>query len=156
MLDGCRLIWSLLIGLFRSRATSEAETWSCGKWKSRPRRGRPKVPLEIRQLICEISLAKWIARQLMEACGWDKAPRYLVHDRDRSYGEVFLRRVRAMGIRDRPTSPRSPWQNGYAERLSVRSDGSALIMLSCLANGTSVTCCSHTCNTTMGRARTYP
>jgi hypothetical protein len=22
-----------------------------------------------------------------------------------------------MGIRDRPTSPRSPWQNGYAERL---------------------------------------
>jgi hypothetical protein len=35
--------------------------------------------------------AEWIARQLIEACGWDKAPRYLVHDRDRSYGEVFLR-----------------------------------------------------------------
>ena len=63
--------------------------------------------------------AEWIARQLVEACGWDKAPRYLVHDRDRSYGEVFLRRVRAMGIRDRPTSPRSPWQNGYAERLII-------------------------------------
>jgi transposase InsO family protein len=68
--------------------------------------------------------AEWIARQLVEACGWDKAPRYLVHDRDRSYGEVFLRRVRAMGIRDRPTSPRSPWQNGYAERLigSIRRE----------------------------------
>ena len=26
-------------------------------------------------------------------------------------------RVRAMGIRDRPISPGSPWQNGCAERL---------------------------------------
>jgi len=68
--------------------------------------------------------ADWIARQLIEACGWKQAPHYLVHDRDRSYGEVFLRRVRAMGIRDRPTSPRSPWQNGYAERLigSIRRE----------------------------------
>ena len=39
---------------------------------------------------------------------------------DRLLGEIFVRRVRAMGIRDRPTSPRSPWQNGYAERL-IRS-----------------------------------
>ncbi|MFZ1882259.1 MAG: integrase core domain-containing protein [Rhodoplanes sp.] len=68
--------------------------------------------------------AEWIARQLTEACGWDEAPRYLIRDRDRSYGEVFVRRVRAMGIRDRPTSPQSPWQNGYAERLigSIRRD----------------------------------
>jgi len=68
--------------------------------------------------------AEWIARQLTEACGWDEAPRYLVRDRDRSYGEVFVRRVRAMGIRDRPTSPRSPWQNAYAERLigSIRRE----------------------------------
>ena len=49
--------------------------------------------------------AEWIAQQLVEACGWDQAPRYLIRDRDRSYGEVFVRRVRAMGIRDRPTSP---------------------------------------------------
>ena len=61
--------------------------------------------------------SEWIARQLVEACAWDQAPRYLIRDRDRSYGEVFVRRVRAMGIRDRPTSLRSPWQNGYAERL---------------------------------------
>ena len=29
-----------------------------------------------------------------------------------------------MGIRDRPTAPRSPWQNGYAERLigSIRRE----------------------------------
>ena len=68
--------------------------------------------------------AEWIAQQLTEACGWDEPPRYLIRDRDRSYGEVFVRRVRAMGIRDRPTSPRSPWQNGYAERLigSIRRE----------------------------------
>ena len=67
---------------------------------------------------------EWIARHLTEACGWDEAPRLLVRDRDRAYGEVFVRRVRAMGIRDRPTSPRSPWQNGYAERLigSIRRE----------------------------------
>jgi mannose-6-phosphate isomerase-like protein (cupin superfamily) len=44
-------------------------------------------------------------------------PQYLVRDRDRVYGEAFTRRIRAMGIRDRPTAPRSPWENGYAERL---------------------------------------
>jgi transposase InsO family protein len=40
------------------------------------------------------------------------------------YGEAFTRRIRAMGIRDRPTAPRSPWQNGYAERLigSIRRE----------------------------------
>ena len=48
--------------------------------------------------------AEWIARQLTEACGWDEAPRYLIRDRDRSYSEVFVRRVRAMGIRDRVKS----------------------------------------------------
>jgi transposase InsO family protein len=67
---------------------------------------------------------EWIAQQFTEAFGWEEAPRYLVRDRDRSYGEVFIRRTRAMGIRDRPISPRSPWQNGYAERLigSIRRE----------------------------------
>jgi|SRR5680860_729493 len=273
MLDACRLFWSLLIGLFRSRASLEAENlvlrqqiiilrrttpkrlcfntfdrliiiglyrlfpdvrdslavvrpetvirWhragfrAYWRWRSRPRRGRPTVPLEIRQLIREMSLAnplwgaprihgellklgiaigqtsvakymarrrgppsqgwgtflrnhadgiaamdlfvvptisfrllygllvlrhdrrrllwlgitthptaEWIAQQFSEACGWYEAPRYLVCDCDRSYGEVFVRRVRAMGIRDGPTSPRSPWQNGYAERMigSIRRE----------------------------------
>ena len=70
--------------------------------------------------------SEWIAQQLVEACAWDQdqAPCYLVRDRDQSYGAVFVRRVRAMGIRDRPTSPQSPWQNGYAERLigSIRRE----------------------------------
>jgi hypothetical protein len=53
--------------------------------------------------------AEWIANQLVEACGWEQAPCNLIHDRDGAYGEVFIRRLRSMGIRDRPTSPRSPW-----------------------------------------------
>src|SRR5260370_23981632 len=68
--------------------------------------------------------AEWIANQVTEACGCEQAPRYLIRDRDRAYGEVFIRRLRSMGIRDRPTSPRSPWQNAYAERLigSIRRE----------------------------------
>src|SRR6476660_7620396 len=68
--------------------------------------------------------ADWIARQVSEACGWEPVPDYLVRDRDRVYGEAYTRRIRAMGIRDRPTAPRSPWQNGYAERLigSIRRE----------------------------------
>jgi hypothetical protein len=53
-----------------------------------------------------------------------RTPRYLIRDRDSAYGETFIRRVGAMGIRDRPIAPRSPWQNGYGERLigSIRRD----------------------------------
>src|SRR5689334_22447614 len=67
---------------------------------------------------------EWIARQVTEAYGRESAPQYLVRDRDRVYGKAFTRRVRAMGIRDRPTAPRSPWQNGHAERLigSIRRE----------------------------------
>ena len=185
------------------------------RWKSRPRGGRPKTPLEIRQLIREMSLAnplwgaprihgellklgidvgqttvakymargrrppsqgwktflhnhadgiasmdlfvvptisfrllygllilhhgrrqilwlgvtahptaEWISHQLTEAYGWKVAPRYIIRDRDAVYGDVFIRRLRAMSIRDRPTAPRSPWQNGYCERAigSIRRD----------------------------------
>ena len=68
--------------------------------------------------------AGWIAQQLTEACGRELAPKYLVRDRARAYGEIFNRRLRALGIRDRPTAPRSPWQNGHAERLigSIRRE----------------------------------
>jgi transposase InsO family protein len=48
----------------------------------------------------------------------------LVRDRDAVYGHVVRRRLRALGIRDRPTAPRSPWQNAYVERLigSIRRE----------------------------------
>ena len=62
-----------------------------------------------------------MARQLTEACGWEWTPKYMVRDRD---GEIFTLRLRAMGIRDRPTAPRSPWQIGHTERLigSIRRE----------------------------------
>jgi transposase InsO family protein len=61
--------------------------------------------------------AEWLARQITEAFPWGSAPSYLVRDYDVAYGYEFIRRLQAMGIRDRPISPRSPWQNSYAERL---------------------------------------
>jgi transposase InsO family protein len=68
--------------------------------------------------------AEWIARQLTEAFPWNEAPLYLIRDRDRIYGTVVTSRLRAMGIRDKPTALASPWQNGFAERLigSIRRE----------------------------------
>src|SRR5262250_107172 len=61
--------------------------------------------------------AVWKEPPTTEAFPWASAPAYLVRDNDRAYGQVFTSRVTAMGIRDRPISPRSPWQNPYVERL---------------------------------------
>ena len=68
--------------------------------------------------------AEWVARQLTEAFPWDDAPKYLIRDRDQIYGAVVTCRLRAMGIRDKPTAPASPWQNGFAKRLigSIRRE----------------------------------
>ena len=67
---------------------------------------------------------EWVARQITEAFPWDDAPQYLDRDSDRIYGSVVMRRLRAMGIRDKPTAPASPWQNGVVERLigSIRRE----------------------------------
>jgi transposase InsO family protein len=61
--------------------------------------------------------AEWIAQQVTESFPWNEAPRYVIRDRDGIYGAAVTRRLRAMGIRDEPISPGSPWQNGYVERL---------------------------------------
>jgi len=68
--------------------------------------------------------ADWIARQLSEAFPWNEAPQYVIRDRDCIYGTVVTRRLRAMGIRDKPIAAASPWQNGIAERLigSIRRE----------------------------------
>ena len=68
--------------------------------------------------------ADWIARQLTEAFPWNEAPQYVIRDRDCIYGTVVTRRLRAMGIRDKPIAPASPWQNGFAEWLigSIRRE----------------------------------
>jgi transposase InsO family protein len=66
----------------------------------------------------------WLARQITEAFPWDMAPRYMLWDRDASYGPTFRDRLQAIGIKEVVTAPRSPWQNAYVERVigSVRRD----------------------------------
>jgi Integrase core domain len=56
---------------------------------------------------------------MTEAFPWNAAPEHLIRDRDGSYGHAVTRRLAAIGIRDHhhPTAPRSPWQNGHAERV---------------------------------------
>jgi transposase InsO family protein len=66
--------------------------------------------------------AEWIAHQTTEAFPWDEAPDHLIRDRDASYGHAVTKRLAAMGIRDHPIAPRSPWQNGHAEIGSIRRE----------------------------------
>jgi putative transposase len=68
--------------------------------------------------------AVWTAQQVVDAFPWDEAPRYLLRDRDRIYGEAFRQRVRHMGIEEVLITPRSPWQNPYVERVigSIRRE----------------------------------
>jgi putative transposase len=83
---------------------------------------------ERRQVIhCNVTehpTAEWTAQQVVDAFPWDKAPRYLLRDRDGIYGTSFRQRVRHMGIEEILIAPRSPWQNPYVERLigSIRRE----------------------------------
>jgi transposase InsO family protein len=61
--------------------------------------------------------AEWTAQQLREAFPWDSAPRYLLRDRDRIFSHEFVEQVKAMGIKQVLSAPRSPWQRAYVERV---------------------------------------
>ncbi len=78
----------------------------------------------MRTAVTEHPTASWLSRQVTEAFPWDTAPRFLVRDRDASYGSYFRSRVEAMGITEVITAPRSPWQNAYVERVigSIRRE----------------------------------
>jgi transposase InsO family protein len=69
--------------------------------------------------------AYWLACEIARTLGNAsiEAP-ILVRDNDRHYGAVFRRQLRAVGVRDHPTQPHSPWQNGHVERLigSIRRE----------------------------------
>jgi putative transposase len=68
--------------------------------------------------------AEWTAQQIVEAFPFDKAPRFLIRDRDGIYGDAFQERLQNMGIEEVVIAPRSPWQNPYCERLvgSIRRE----------------------------------
>ena len=61
--------------------------------------------------------AEWTVQQLREAFPWETAPRYLLRDRDRIFGVDFVTQVKAMGIKQVLSAPRSPWQRAYVERV---------------------------------------
>lgn len=58
-----------------------------------------------------------MARQLREAFPFDLAPKFLIHDNDGTFGEAVSRMLSLLGIHEVKTSPGSPWQNAYVERL---------------------------------------
>ncbi len=74
--------------------------------------------------VTEYPTAQWVGQQIVEAFPWDTAPRYLLRDRDKIYGDRFRRRVSSLLIKEVLTAPRSPWQNPYVERIigSIRRD----------------------------------
>jgi transposase InsO family protein len=78
----------------------------------------------MRTAVTEHPTAAWLSRQVTEAFPWETAPRYLLRDRDASFGSDFRSRVEAMGITEVITAPRSPWQNAYVERVigSIRRE----------------------------------
>ena len=61
--------------------------------------------------------AEWTGQQLREAFPFDQVPRYLLRDRDDIFGFDFTRHVKALGIKEVLSAPRSPWQRAYVERL---------------------------------------
>src|SRR5262245_45613226 len=68
--------------------------------------------------------AAWTAHQLIESFPEETAPKYLLRDRDAIYGDVFVRRVKGLGMSEVLIAPRAPWQNPFAERVigSIRRE----------------------------------
>src|SRR6202008_2968413 len=141
-----RLIVRAVVDLFRSRAALEAEILTLQQQIIVLRRTAPKKQsfgaidrlvfvglyrlfprvLDALAIVRPATVIKWHRAGFRLYWRWKSRPRggrppVLIRV---AYGDVFIRRVRSMGMRDRPTSPRSPWQNGYAERLigSIRRE----------------------------------
>ena len=128
------LIWSAITGRFRSRTSLEAEILVLRQRFNVLRRKMP-MRLAFNKPDCFIFLVlfrlspgildRLAIVQLKTVLCWrrgrrPKLPaevRSLIRDNDGIFGAIFTRRLYSMGIRDRPTAPRSPWRNGYAERL---------------------------------------
>jgi hypothetical protein len=82
-----------------------------------------------RRLILHVNVtahpySEWAAQEIVEAFGADGAFKFLIRDRDKIFGAAFDRRDENLGVRQLRITPRSPWQNEYAERLVGTSDES--------------------------------
>ena len=67
--------------------------------------------------VTRLPTAEWTALQLVQAFPFDTAPKYLIRDRDEIYGQQVLEAIEFLGMEDLKISARSPWQNGYCERV---------------------------------------
>ena len=81
--------------------------------------------------VTEHPTALWTGQQIIETFPEDTAPRYLLRDRDKIYGEEFRQRIRSLGMEEVLSAPASPWQRAYVERLigSIRRDCLNVIIL---------------------------
>src|SRR5438067_4557448 len=96
--------------------------------------------------------AEWTAQQLREAFPWDTAPRYLLRDGDRVFGQEFVEQVKAMGIKQVLSAPRSPWQRAYVEHIIGTIRRECLDQSSCFTNKVSVGTCEDSSTTIIGAA----
>ncbi len=99
--------------------------------------------------------AEWTAQQLREAFPWDTAPRYFLRDRDRICWKDFADQIKAMGINQVLSAPRSPWQRAYVERVIGSIPASAWTTSSCSANGACTVAFKVSCTTIIGAGRTW-
>ncbi len=72
----------------------------------------------IHYAVTTVPTAAWVSRQIGEAFPWDEVPEYLIRDNDPVFNTLVQKKLRLFGIRDQPTTPHSPWQNGHSERLN--------------------------------------
>ncbi len=105
--------------------------------------------------VTEHPTSEWTAQQLVEAFPWEPSPKYLLRDRDAVYGSQFRKRVCSLGMKGRPTAPRSPWQNPMPSASLVAFAGSVWITTSssknAISNGFSVIIAPITTNGARGR-----
>jgi len=68
--------------------------------------------------------AAWTSQQVLQAFPFDSAPRYLIRDRDGIFGNEVQDTMKILGIEQVVIAPRSPWQNGFCERVigSIRRE----------------------------------
>jgi transposase InsO family protein len=103
--------------------------------------------------VTEHPTAHWIAKQIRAAFPFDIAPRCLVRDRDRNYGDAVQRRIRRSAIDQVPTAPRSPWQNPFVERVIGPFAGIVWITSSCSMSDTCAGSFASTSTTTLPAGR---
>ena len=62
--------------------------------------------------------SQWAMQQLRETLAFDETTKYIIRDNDQIYSEEFKTCIKNMGLKDKPTSPGSPWQNPICERVN--------------------------------------